>query len=89
MIDIRYNGYTNRETWLVGHWGHVEAMTMIAIEEKIKVDAEWCRNIFERDVAEIVPRHLGAVSELYLCALNRIDWDDIASYVNQCADVCS
>ena len=48
MTDTKYNGWTNRETWLVNLWfgEHFDALT----EEGVKVDAEWIQDYVEEIV---------------------------------------
>ena len=82
MQSEKYNGWANHETWLVSVWEYVELMSETAKENGHQADAEWCKEFFEQLVAEDVPRHVGVVSDLYLSALERIDWREIAEHVN-------
>lgn len=81
-MSKKHNGFTNYETWLVSVWGYTELMTETCKENEHPADDEWCKEFFEQSVTADVPRNVGAVSDLYLSALENIDWRDIANHVN-------
>lgn len=82
MKDEKYNGWANHETWLVSMWEYVELMTETCKENGHPADAEWCKEFFEQLVAVDVPHKVSVVSDLYLSALEKIDWHEIAEHVN-------
>ena len=82
MSQEKHNGWANYETWLISVWEYPQLMVETCKENQHPADAEWCKEFYEQLVAGIVPRHKGAVSDLYLSALEKIDWREIAEHVN-------
>ena len=78
----KYNGWTNRETWLVSLWGYIDLMTETAKDGGHTADAEWCKEFFEQLTDESDPMSDGIVGDLYAGALARIDWYEVAQHVN-------
>jgi hypothetical protein len=81
-MSEKYNGWANYETWLVSVWNYVELMTETCKENGHPADDEWCKEFYEQLVATEVPRKAGIVADLYLSALERIDWRDISNHIN-------
>lgn len=89
MSDDKYNGWTNRETWLVGLWGYIDDVLVPCARESgmPSVDGEWCRSVFE-DTIDLGSVWLdeygngGIISDMLGGALSRIDWYEISKHVN-------
>lgn len=76
MIDERYNGWTNRETWLVNLWltndepTYREAMAVANTDNEMLQEAATSVEEFVRDMHECG----GFYGDLINAALARVDW---------------
>lgn len=72
----KYNGYSNRETWLVKLWGFLD------IFEGQKVDAEMLEDSFYEFYGESL-QTTGLLADLFDGAINAIDWEELATMHNE------
>ena len=73
----KYNGWKNKETWLVGVW--LGDLITEDQEEGQTIDAEYIENLVEMVVDECGPVS-GFCSDLFNCALFEIDYQEIAEH---------
>ena len=73
---MSYNGWKNKETWLVGLWIG-DSLTMEA-EDGILITPEYVQSIVE-DLVDDQIRD-GFLRDLINCALGEIDYEEIASH---------
>jgi hypothetical protein len=72
-----YNGWKNKETWLVGVWfGDMLAEDQ---EEGQTIDAEYIQNLVEMWVDEFGPG-AGFCSDIFNCALYEIDYRELEEH---------
>lgn len=82
MNDEKYNGWSNRETWLVPLWwgdcpvAEIEAESR---DEAIAALAVELENIFDASNTQ-APDQPGLVSDLLAGAVARINWYEIAEH---------
>lgn len=80
-----YNGWTNKETWLVNLW--LGDSLAIDADSSMEITPEYIEEIVESLIDECVNEY-GFVRDLINCALGEINWDEIAShYVREEEDV--
>lgn len=80
LSDTRYNGWSNRETWLVGLWWNecpIERVEADDKEEAIHILAEQLEELFSE--CSQIPSS-GLESDLFQGAAARIDWYEIAEH---------
>ena len=66
MTDNTYNGWTNRETWLVNVWFNPESASDVDYAQET-IDAAWdAMPDFMRD----------------FCDINAINWDELREHFN-------
>ena len=67
----KYNGWTNRETWLIGLWFNPETIE----------DVEYIEETLERDFYEMV----GGESNIYtdMINFNLINWEEIKDWIKK------
>ena len=87
MKSVNYNGYANRETWLMSVWDIIPALAEEAQEQNLpQVDADWCKDEF-MEMADLLMPHKkfgdNIVTDLLTGAIDRIDWDEIEEHVNE------
>jgi len=71
-----YNGWKNKETWLVGVWlGDLLRMDQ---ENGILIDADYVESLVMETIHR-VELHGGLTSDLLNCALGDIDYREIAT----------
>jgi len=75
---MRYNGWKNRETWLVNIW--FGDMFQMELEDGIEITADYIRETVENYVDEIVGRGDGSGFVQDLLYLGGIDYDELASH---------
>jgi hypothetical protein len=80
-----YNGWKNKETWLVNLWlGDSLAMDQ---EDGVEITAEYIEMLVDDIVADSGSRGNGFVADLLSCALCEIDFDELADhYVEELED---
>lgn len=76
-----YNGWKNKETWLVNLWlgGYFEAME----EEGVEVTADRIKEWVEEWIPE---SSNGFMTDLLNCALGEIDYDELADHYKEDAE---
>jgi len=72
-----YNGWKNKETWLVGLW--LGDLISEDQEEGRTIDAEYIQNLVEMVVDECGPV-AGFCSDLFNCSLYEIDYRELAEH---------
>jgi hypothetical protein len=81
MADNTYNGWKNRETWLVNLWF---GDSYHYAETGETVTAEQIEAMIDEHIDEVVPSDCGFVRDLI--DLSRVDWDELAEAWNEGAD---
>jgi hypothetical protein len=74
---MKYNGWTNKETWLVNLWLADSLVT--DSESSMDIDSYWVREIAE-DVISGTISDFGLASDLLEMALANVNWEEIASH---------
>ena len=82
MSGDTYNGWANRETWLVSVWGYIDTLVEMAKESGDVVTPEWCVMWFSDLTATEESKVDGILSDMLGGALNHIDWREISKAVN-------
>ena len=81
---MSYNGWTNRNTWLVNIWfgdGFVQEA-----EDGIDITAEYIQNTVEDYIESVIGEFTGFVADLI--DIRGINYDELAEHLrNQCEDV--
>lgn len=81
MGDERYNGWTNRETWLVNLWLTNDEATYASAREAVSregVNLYRSGQALHDIVDELVGEQTGFVADLINAALARVNWREIA-----------
>ena len=74
---MQYNGWTNKETWLVNLWLADSLVT--DSESSMNIDSHWVREVAE-DVISGTISDFGLASDLLEMALANVNWEEIASH---------
>ena len=78
---MSYNGWSNKETWLVNLWlGDFLTMDQ---EDGINIDAAYIEQVVEDRIEESGSRVNGFVGDILNCALGEIDYDELASHYEE------
>jgi hypothetical protein len=72
-----YNGWTNKETWLVNLW--LGADLEIDQESSIEITADYIEELVEFLLEYDALQH-GFVRDLLNCALGEVNYDEIAAH---------
>ena len=75
---MAYNGWTNRETWLVNLW--FDDTFQNDLEDGANVTADYMRDVVETYVYEIIGRGQGSGFVQDMLDLNAINYDELASH---------
>jgi hypothetical protein len=69
MADNTYNGWTNRETWLVGLWYNPET----------KADIDYLEETLEEEFLEMIKSTCGEAAHFYtdMIDFHCINWDEL------------
>lgn len=86
MSDTTYNGWRNKETWLVNLWiGDV--ITGIVEDSGESVDAEWIESFVDEIVESYgIDLESGFMWYMLQCALGEIDYGELAEHFKSEAD---
>ena len=78
---MAYNGWKNKETWLVNLWlGDSLAMDQ---ESGYEITAEYIERILDDIIADSGSRGNGFVADLLSCVLCEIDFDELAEHYEE------
>jgi hypothetical protein len=78
---MSYNGWTNKETWLVNLWiGDSLSMDQ---ESGFEVTADYIEQLVDDMVCESMSSHNGLIADLLNCALGEIDYHEIAEHYDE------
>lgn len=75
-----YNGWTNRETWLANLW--LNETLLVDQESSLEITAEYVRELVEDMVDGDMFEH-GFARDLFICALAKINYREIAEHYPQ------
>lgn len=75
---MKYNGWANRETWLVNIW-FGDGFQM-ELEDGVEISADYIRDTVENYLDEIIGRGDGFGFVRDMMDLNVIDYDELASH---------
>ena len=81
---MSYNGWKNKETWLVNLWLG-DSLTMDQ-EAGCEINAAYIELMVDEMVCESMASHdvcLGLISDLLNCSLGEIDYDELASHYEE------
>jgi len=78
---MAYNGWSNKETWLVGVWlgDHMHTDQ----EEGIEISEDYIEDLVDNCVADCGVRGDGFVSDLLNCSLGEINYLEIAKHYKE------
>ena len=83
----RYNGWANYETWNVGLW-FMDDMVSVASDNGKAVDADWCQDFVNEYMGnEYHSIHTGFIGDVMNAFIRSVDWREIASHVNDDAEL--
>ncbi len=78
---MAYNGWKNKETWLVNLWlGDSLAMDQ---ESGYEITADYIEQLVDDMVCESMASPNGFVADLLNCALGEIDFDELAEHYEE------
>ena len=78
-----YNGWTNKETWLVNLWIG-DSLTMDQ-EAGFEITADYIEQMVDEMASALLdgPDANGFMTDLFNCALGEIDYDELASHYEE------
>lgn len=72
--DTKYNGWTNRSTWLINAW----------YEPTYKSDLDWIKDELEQKVTDLANSELVTDKILAdMINLQEIDWDELKEHIEE------
>jgi hypothetical protein len=80
--NTNYNGWSNRETWLVSLWLNNDPISYSMFSEALELDtsdfkkAEWLKNQIEVEMYDL-PLEASLWCDLLGTALTRVDWREV------------
>ncbi len=80
-MEKGYNGWSNRETWLVPLWWNecpIETVTASSKEEAVRVLADELEELFDMETEGFETNSL--IWDLLSGAISCINWDEIAAH---------
>ena len=78
---MSYNGWKNKETWLVNLWLG-DGLTMDQ-EAGHEITADYIEQLVDDIIADSGSRGVGLVSDLLNCALGEIDYHELAEHFGE------
>lgn len=75
---MSYNGWSNKETWLVNLW--VGDLLTMDQEDGITIDAAYIEQVVEDRIEDSGSRVNGFVGDILNCALCEIDYHELAEH---------
>jgi len=78
---MSYNGWTNKETWLVNLWLG-DSLTMDQ-ESGTEITASYIEQFVDDIIADSGARGSGFVGDMLNCALGEIDYQEIAEHYEE------
>ena len=78
---MAYNGWTNKETWLVNLWIG-DSLTMDQ-ESGFEVTADYIEQLVDDMVSETMSSPNGLIADLLNCALGEIDYHELAEHYDE------
>ena len=82
---MSYNGWTNKETWLVNLW--LGDMLAIDQEEGVAIDAGYVESIVDEMASAALECDAnGLITDLLNCALGEINYYEIAKHYQEGAE---
>jgi hypothetical protein len=86
-MDTTYNGWANKETWLINIW-FGDDMHDSAKENGYAIDESWCKDMvneyLENSVKNVFTGFIGDVVGTFISS---VDWREIANSVNEAAEL--
>jgi len=87
MTDSTYNGWTNRETWLVNLWYGDDLASILSEDGRTDIDPhgaeEWVRYVAEECEMLSQPPKAGLLSDFLEGCWSAVDWDEIAEALTE------
>lgn len=83
MANDKYNGWTNRATWLVQLWLDNEQGTQVALYDIARSNRESLANTADgiKDyIEELLPELDGFAADLMSVAIGEVNWSEIAEH---------
>ena len=80
LNDEPHNGWSNRETWLANLW--LNETLLVDQESSLEITPEYVRELVEDIVDGDVSEH-GFARDLFICALAKINYREIAEHYPQ------
>jgi len=78
---MSYNGWSNKETWLVNLW--IGDSLQAQLEDGLEISAEYIEELVDEIASESI-NSSGFITDMLNCALGEINYREIAShYVNK------
>lgn len=75
---MAYNGWTNKETWLVNLW--LGDMLQCDLEDGQEIDASYVEVLVDELVEHESSGYSGFLTDMLNCALGEINYHEIASH---------
>lgn len=75
---MAYNGWTNKETWLVNLW--IGDIFTVMLEDGESVSECFIESIIDDMISDIMESNNGFLKDLFNCALNEINYRELAEH---------
>lgn len=72
-----FNGWTNKETWLVNLW--LGDMFQCDLEDGVEITPDYIETLVEELVHQTIGDPSGFITDLLNCALGEINYNELAS----------
>lgn len=87
MTNSTYNGWTNRETWLVNLWYGDDLASILSEDGRTDIDPneaeEWVRYVAEECEMLSQPPKAGLLSDFLESCWSAVDWEEIAEALSE------